>query len=68
LIEASITKKWKSGRRHTERMTEILEQIIASGMSSGEFSQGDAEAWPMRWSQRPRDPWWGLNPFEPAPN
>jgi AcrR family transcriptional regulator len=42
LIEASITKKWESGRRHTERMTEILEQIIASGMSSGEFSQGDA--------------------------
>ena len=41
LIEASITKKWESGRRHTERMTEILEQIIASGMSSGEFSQGD---------------------------
>jgi AcrR family transcriptional regulator len=42
LIEASITKKWKSGRRHTERMTEILEQIIASGMVSGEFSTGDA--------------------------
>jgi AcrR family transcriptional regulator len=41
LIEASITKKWESGRRHAERMTEILEQIIASGMSSGEFSQGD---------------------------
>jgi AcrR family transcriptional regulator len=42
LIEASITKKWKSGRRHTERMTEILKQIIASGMASGEFSTGDA--------------------------
>ena len=42
LIEVSITKKWGSGRWHTERMTEILEQIIASGMSSGEFSQGDA--------------------------
>jgi AcrR family transcriptional regulator len=42
LIEASITKKWKSGRRHTERMTEILKQIIASGMASGEFSRGDA--------------------------
>jgi AcrR family transcriptional regulator len=43
LIEASITKKWKSGRRHTERLTEILEQIIASGMASGEFSTGDAK-------------------------
>lgn len=42
LIEASITKKWKSGRRHTERMTEILGQIIANGMASGEFSTGDA--------------------------
>jgi AcrR family transcriptional regulator len=42
LIEASIIKKWKSGRRHTERMTEILEQIIASGMASGELSTGDA--------------------------
>jgi AcrR family transcriptional regulator len=42
LIEASVTKKWKSGRRHTERMTEILEQIIATGMASGEFSTGDA--------------------------
>jgi hypothetical protein len=41
LIEASITNKWESGRRHTERMTEILEQVIASGMASGEFSQGD---------------------------
>jgi AcrR family transcriptional regulator len=42
LIEASLTKKSKSGRRHTERMTEILKQIIASGMASGEFSTGDA--------------------------
>jgi AcrR family transcriptional regulator len=42
LIEASISKKWKSGRRHAERMTEILQQIIASGMASGEFSTGDA--------------------------
>jgi NAD(P)-dependent dehydrogenase (short-subunit alcohol dehydrogenase family) len=36
LIEASITKKWESGRRHTERMT------VASGMASGEFSPRDA--------------------------
>ena len=42
LIEASITKKWESGRRHTERMTEILGQIIANGMASGEFLTGDA--------------------------
>jgi AcrR family transcriptional regulator len=42
LIEASITKKWGSGRRHTERMTEILERVIASGMASGEFPTGDS--------------------------
>ena len=42
LIEASITNKWESGRRHTERMTEILEQIVASGIASGEFSPRDA--------------------------
>ena len=42
LIEASITKKWPSRRRHVERMSSILEQIIASGMASGEFSTGDA--------------------------
>jgi AcrR family transcriptional regulator len=42
LIEASITEKWAIVRSHTERMTEILEQIIASGMASGEFPPGDA--------------------------
>ena len=41
LIEASTTEKWQSERRHSERMTEILEQIIASGMASGEFPAGD---------------------------
>jgi AcrR family transcriptional regulator len=41
LIEASITKKWASGQRHAERMSEILEQVIASGMASGEFPTGD---------------------------
>jgi hypothetical protein len=29
-------------RRHNERMTTILEQIIASGMASGEFPRDDA--------------------------
>jgi AcrR family transcriptional regulator len=42
LIEAAVNKNWASTRRHTERMTEILEQIIASGMASGEFLAGDA--------------------------
>jgi AcrR family transcriptional regulator len=37
LIEASITKKSKSGRRHTERMTEILKQIIAVAWRQASF-------------------------------
>jgi AcrR family transcriptional regulator len=42
LIEAAITENWAIMRRHTERMSAILEQIIASGMESGEFPLGDA--------------------------
>jgi len=41
LIDAAISENWAIMRRHNERMTEILEQIIASGMASGEFPQGD---------------------------
>jgi AcrR family transcriptional regulator len=41
LIEAAVNENWATTRRHTERMTKILEQIIASGMASGEFSAGD---------------------------
>jgi len=42
LIEAAITENWVIMRRHTERMTAILEQIIASGMASGELLAGDS--------------------------
>jgi AcrR family transcriptional regulator len=42
LIDAAISENWAIMRWHNERMTEILEQIIASGMASGEFPQGDA--------------------------
>ncbi len=42
LIDAAIIENWSIMRRHNERMAEILEQIIASGMASGEFPQGDA--------------------------
>jgi hypothetical protein len=41
LIGAAITENWVIMRHHTERMTAILEQIIASGMASGEFPAGD---------------------------
>jgi AcrR family transcriptional regulator len=42
-IEAAITDDWAVMRWHTERMTAILEQIIADGMASREFTPGDAE-------------------------
>jgi AcrR family transcriptional regulator len=42
LIDAAISENWTIMRRHNERMAAILEQIIASGMASGEFPQGDA--------------------------
>ena len=42
LIEAAITENWAVMRRHTERIAANLEQIIASGMASGEFPAGDA--------------------------
>jgi AcrR family transcriptional regulator len=42
LIEAAIAEYWAIMRRHNERMAAILEQIIASGMASGEFPLGDA--------------------------
>ena len=43
LIEAAITENWVIMRRHTERLTAILEQIIASGLASGEFPAGDTK-------------------------
>lgn len=42
LIEAAITENWSIMRRHNERRTAILEQIIARGMESDEFPMGDA--------------------------
>ena len=42
LVEAATFENWAIMRRHNERMAAILEQIIASGMASGEFPLGDA--------------------------
>jgi len=42
LIDAAISENSAIMRRHDERMAAILEQIIASGMASGEFPLGDA--------------------------
>jgi|SRR5579885_2629516 AcrR family transcriptional regulator len=42
LVEAAITENWPVMAEHTERVAAILEQIIASGMASGELKSGDA--------------------------
>jgi AcrR family transcriptional regulator len=42
LIEEAMSHDWAIMRQHTERMTAILEQIIADGMVSNEFPKGDA--------------------------
>lgn len=42
LIETAIIENWAIMLRHTEHMTAILEQIILSGMASGEFPVGDS--------------------------
>ena len=42
LIDAAISENWAIMRRHNECVAAILEQIIASGMASGEFPPGDA--------------------------
>ena len=42
LIEAAVTENWTIMREHNQRMTGMLERIIASGMAAGEFHPGDA--------------------------
>jgi len=42
LIEAAVTENWTIMREHNHRMIGMLEQIIASGMTAGEFRPGDA--------------------------
>ncbi|MGH6823531.1 MAG: TetR family transcriptional regulator [Methylocella sp.] len=42
LIEAAMTENWAIMREHNQRMTGMLEQVVASGMAAGEFHPGDA--------------------------
>lgn len=42
LVEAAITENWTIMAEHNQRMTAILERIVADGMAAGEFRQGDA--------------------------
>ncbi|MBO0733576.1 MAG: TetR family transcriptional regulator [Methylocapsa sp.] len=42
LVEVAITENWSIMNDHNQRITAIVEQIIASGMAAGEFRPGDA--------------------------
>lgn len=42
LIEAATAENWTVMREYNQRMTGMLEQIIAGGMAAGEFHPGDA--------------------------
>ena len=43
LLETAYNENWTSVRQHSERMDAILAQIIAQGMTAGEFRAGDPE-------------------------
>ncbi|MCI0465653.1 MAG: TetR family transcriptional regulator [Beijerinckiaceae bacterium] len=42
LVEVAISENWSIMVEHNQRMTAILEQVIAHGIAAGEFRQGDA--------------------------
>lgn len=42
MVEAALDEKWPIIDEHIERIDALLEEVIASGMASGEFAQGDA--------------------------
>jgi AcrR family transcriptional regulator len=43
LKNAAISENWAIMRQHNHRIIAILEQVITSGMASGEFPMGDAK-------------------------
>jgi AcrR family transcriptional regulator len=42
MVEAAQQENWPIILQHVDRMDAMLEQVIASGMESGEFRKGDA--------------------------
>jgi AcrR family transcriptional regulator len=42
MVEAAQQENWPIISQHIDRMDALLEQVIASGMESGEFRKGDA--------------------------
>jgi AcrR family transcriptional regulator len=42
MVEAALNEDWPIIQEHVERIDQALEEVIASGMASGEFAAGDA--------------------------
>ena len=42
MVEAALNEDWPIIQEHVERIDQALEEVIASGMASGEFAPGDA--------------------------
>jgi AcrR family transcriptional regulator len=42
MVEAALSEGWPIIREHVDRIDASIEAVIASGMKSGEFAQGDA--------------------------
>jgi AcrR family transcriptional regulator len=42
MVEAALQENWPIVSQHIDRIDALLEQVIASGMASGEFKTGDA--------------------------
>jgi AcrR family transcriptional regulator len=42
MVEAALTESWPIISSHIDRIDDLIEKVIASGMESGEFQKGDA--------------------------
>lgn len=42
MVEAALVENWPIIDDHINRLDDVIEQVIASGMESGEFANGDA--------------------------
>lgn len=42
MVEAALVENWPAVSEHIDRIDDLIEGLIASGMESGEFARGDA--------------------------
>ena len=43
MVEAAFTEEWPIVKEHVNRVDQLIEAVIVSGMNSGEFAPGDAK-------------------------